>query len=43
MSQTVEVRGHALICNVCKNDEFFERKIQLNTRTASLLKKDCTA
>lgn len=38
--QAVEVKGNPLVCQVCKNDEFFERKIQLNTRAATLFKLD---
>ena len=40
--QTVEVKGHALICPVCNNKLFWSRGAQLNTAVATFLNLDWT-
>lgn len=38
--QTIEVKGHALICPVCKEVLFYSRPAQLNTAVASFFNLD---
>lgn len=38
--QTIEVKGNALICPVCKGIYFYSREAQLNTAVASFFNLD---
>lgn len=39
-AETVTIKGHDLICPICKNNYFYSRKAQLNTATASFFNLD---
>ena len=38
--QTVDVKGNALRCPVCNNDQFYTKRAQLNTALASFFNLD---
>lgn len=42
LPQTVEVKGKALVCPVCKNDHFWTKKAQLNSAVATFFNLDWT-
>ncbi len=35
-----EAKGHPIICQICRNDHFFVRKSQLNTKVATFFNLD---
>ena len=39
-AETVNIKGHDLICPICKNNYFYSRKAQLNTAAASFFNLD---
>jgi predicted nucleic-acid-binding Zn-ribbon protein len=39
-SKTVQVKGNDLVCPVCGNNHFYDRKAQLNTSLASFFGLD---
>ncbi len=40
--QTVEVKGHELICPICANKYFWSRQVQLNRSITTFFKLDWT-
>lgn len=40
--QTVQVRGHALVCPICSNEHFWTREAQLNKSVSTFFNLDWT-
>ena len=40
--QPIEVKGHPLVCPVCKNDHFWTRRVLLNTAVLTFFDLDWT-
>ncbi len=38
--EIITIKGHELICPICKNNLFYSRRAQLNTATASFFNLD---